>query len=93
MSAAGLVEPTCAITPELDPNRFSAPSLMPGKPTHTMPCCMDRVMKYCKVESLSPLKLAEMVKPPATLSFQAPLNQRFELASANFLNCQDTMPM
>ena len=50
-------------------------------------------MKYCKVESLSPLRLAEMVNPPATLSFHAEEYQRLELASANFLNCQDAMPM
>jgi len=45
------------------------------------------------VDSLSPLGLAEMVKPPATLSFQAVVNQRLDVASANFLNCQEAMPM
>ena len=54
---------------------------------------MDKVMKYWRVDNLSPLGLAEMVKPPATLSFQALLNQRLDVASANFLNYHDAMPM
>ena len=58
-----------------------------------MPNCMDKVMKYWMVDSLSPLRLAEIVKPPATLSFQAPLIHCLEVASANFLNCHDTTPM
>jgi len=57
-----------------------------------MPCCMDSVMKYWMVDSLSPLGLAEMVKPPATLSFQALVNQRLEVASANCLNCHYATP-
>ena len=50
-------------------------------------------MKYWMVESLSPLGLAEMVKPAAILSFQALENQRLEEASAIFLNCHEAMPM
>ena len=72
--------------------RLMVPSFMAGWPTHTMPCCMAKVMKYWMVESLSPLGLAEMVKPPATLSFQALVNQRLEEASANFLNCHEAIP-
>jgi hypothetical protein len=66
---------------------------MAGWPTQIMPCCIARVMKYWRVDSLSPLRLAEQVKPPATLSFQAPVNHFLLVASANFLNCHEAMPM
>ena len=81
------------MTPELEPMRLMVPSFIAGWPTQTMPCCMARVMKYWRVDSLSPLGLAEQVKPPATLSFQALVNQRLDDASANFLNCHEAMPM
>ena len=38
-------------------------------------------------------RLAELVKPPKILSFQAPAIQRPEVASATFLNCQLTLPI
>ena len=58
-----------------------------------MPSCIDSVMNYCKVDSLSPLKLVEQVKPESTLSRQLPVNQRLLVASANFLNCQLAIPI
>ena len=45
------------------------------------------------VEPLSPLIEAELVKPAASLSFQAWPYQGFDDASAKRLNCQDTLPM
>jgi hypothetical protein len=42
---------------------------------------------------LSPFIVAEFVKPAASLFFQACVNQGLLDASANFLNCHDTLPM
>src|SRR5450830_1101509 len=62
-------------------------------PTQIWPCCWARVHMAEMVANLSPLTLAELVKPAATLSFHAWLNHGFEEASANFLNCQAALPM
>ena len=45
------------------------------------------------VEPLSPFSVAELVKPAAILPFQSMVYQGLLDASANFLNCQDTMPI
>jgi hypothetical protein len=45
------------------------------------------------VLSLSPLWLAELVKPAATLSFQSWVNHGFELASMKVLKGAEALPI
>ncbi len=61
--------------------------------TQTMPCCMASVNSVVSVPCLSPFMPALLVKPAASLSFHSWLNHGLEDASANFLNCQLTLPM
>ncbi|MDT4856505.1 hypothetical protein FQZ97_908980 [compost metagenome] len=61
--------------------------------TQIMPCCMARMNRVLRVASLSPFMPALLVKPAAILSFHCWENQGLLEASANFLNCQLTLPM
>ena len=45
------------------------------------------------MDDLSPLKAELLVKPANSLSFQDSVYQGLDDASANFLNCQLTLPM
>ena len=61
--------------------------------TQIMPCCIASANMVLSVDSLSPLRPALLVKPAASLSFQAWANHCLLDASANFLNCQLTLAM
>lgn len=58
-----------------------------------IPCCMASVKSVISVPCLSPFIPALLVKPAATLSFHSWAYQGLDDASANFLNCQLTLPM
>ena len=80
------------LTPSMLASPVAAPGIRPVE-TQTMPCCAASTEKYSRVDSLSPDRLRELVKPAAILSFQPWVNQTLELASANTLNGADGPPM
>src|SRR5690606_22045025 len=67
----------CVITPMYAPTRFTSsgrppwPDLLDAgsspSPTHTIPCCIASVTKYCSVLNLSPAYVPEFVNPAASL--------------------------
>ena len=55
MAWAAVVVLAWAMTPMLEPRRLMVSLPMMFRPAQTMPCCIAKVSRYCKVESLSPL--------------------------------------
>lgn len=61
--------------------------------TQLMPCWAASTVKNWSVCSLSPLLDPELVKPAASLSFHAWVNQRLEDSSAKAWKAPDAVPM
>lgn len=61
--------------------------------TQVPPCWGASVCMRIGETYLSPFRLALLVKLPRTLSCYCRINHFLEVASVNFLNCQDAEPM
>ena len=57
------------------------------------PCWAAKIASWVRVESLSLLWLAELVKPAANLSFHFCSIQGLDEASMKVLNCPETLPI